>query len=118
MARTKLPLLQTQIRHAYRRLQVQSLLNALVWCWAGAIFLAAGWCLLEPWILTSAKPILRWQIAAGLFVAGTLTAFVVGWKRAPSLVTAALSIDERFGLRERVTTSLTLAPEQANSAAG
>lgn len=118
MARTKLPLLQTQIRQAYRRLQFQSVINALVWCWAAAILLAVVWCLAEPWLLSSARPILRWQIAAGLFVAGTLTAAVIGWKRAPSLVTAALSIDERFDLRERVTTSLTLAPEQANSAAG
>ena len=118
MAKSKLPLLQVQIRHAYRRLQLQSVLNALVWCWAGAILLAAGWCLLEPWIVEASKPGLRWQIAAGLFIVGTLTAIAIGWKRAPSLVDAALSIDERFDLRERVTTSLTLAPDQADSPAG
>jgi len=118
MAQAKLPLLQTQIRQAYRRLRFQSVLNALVWCWAAAIFLAVGWCLLEPWVLSSAKPLLRWQIAAGLLAAGTLTALVIGWRRTPSLVETALSIDDRFGLRERVTTSLTLAPEQADSAAG
>jgi hypothetical protein len=118
MAQTKLPLLQSQVRQAYRRLRFQSVLNALVWCWAVAIFLAAAWCVLEPWVLSSTKPLLRWQIAGGLLVVGTLTAIVVGWKRTPSLVDTALSIDDRFGLRERVTTSLTLAPEQANSAAG
>ncbi|HEV8059505.1 MAG TPA: hypothetical protein VGP68_06515 [Gemmataceae bacterium] len=118
MAKSKLPLLQVQIRRAYRRLQVQSVLNALVWCWVPAILLAAGWCLVEPWILDAARHSLRWQIAAGLFSAGTLTAIAVGWKRAPSLVDAALSIDERFDLRERVTTSLTLAPDQAASPAG
>ena len=118
MAKSKLPILQAQIRHAYRRLQIQSMLNALIWCWAGAILLAAGWCLLEPWVLETAKPNLRWEVTAGLFVIGTIIGFGIGSKRAPSLVDAALSIDQRFGLCERVTTSLTLAPAEAGSPAG
>ena len=118
MAKTKLPLLQLQIRRAYRRLQVQSVLNALVWCWVVAILLASVWCLAEPWILDSTKHSLRWQIGAGLFIVATFTAIAIGWKRAPSLVDAALSIDERFDLRERVTTSLTLTTDQVASPAG
>src|SRR5262249_8667129 len=38
--------------------------------------------------------------------------------RAPSKLAAALFLDERFGLKERVTTSLTLAPEEEASPAG
>src|SRR5262249_39724104 len=36
----------------------------------------------------------------------------------PSRVAAALSLDEKFNLQERVTTSLLLTPEQQESAAG
>ena len=118
MAKTKLPLLQVRIRDAYRRLQLQSVINALVWCWIGALLLAVGWVLLEPMILEAARPAQRWQVAAILFVASTILAIGIGWRKAPSLLETALFIDERFGLRERVTTSLTLAPEQADSPAG
>ncbi len=118
MAKTKLPLLQVRIRHAYRRLRTQSVVNSLVWCWFGAILLASAWCLIEPLVMDLARPNLRWLIAGGLFVASTVLAVAIGWRRSPSLVEAALFIDERFGLRERVTTSLTLAPEQADTPAG
>ena len=47
-----------------------------------------------------------------------LAAGVLTWLRAPSSLAAALELDERFGLRERVTTLLTLTEEQAQSPAG
>src|SRR5206468_3202869 len=63
MAKTKLPQLQAQIRRASRRLQMQSVVNALIWCWAGALLMSALWCLAEPWVIEAAKPAFRWQIA-------------------------------------------------------
>jgi hypothetical protein len=61
---------------------------------------------------------LRWVIAGSLFGVGTFAAMVVAFFRAPSRLAAALSLDSEFGLKERVTTSLTLAPEQQGTAVG
>jgi hypothetical protein len=60
---------------------------------------------------------LRWAVAAGLVGAGTVLGVVLGLVRGPSRLLAALSLDSAFGLKERVTTSLTLGPEQAGSPA-
>src|SRR5262249_10388299 len=55
---------------------------------------------------------------AGLAGAGTLLALVLAFVLRPSPVSAALSLDERFNLKERVVTSLTLTPAEAVSPAG
>src|SRR5581483_1188282 len=61
---------------------------------------------------------LHWGVPAGLLAAGTLAGIVRTWLRAPNRIDAALAVDERFGLRERVTTLLTLKAGQADSAPG
>ena len=47
-----------------------------------------------------------------------MLAVIVAVLRAPSKLAAALSLDEKFGLKERVTTTLTLAPDEEASPAG
>jgi hypothetical protein len=118
MASAKLPPLQRQVGRVHRRLVLQSVLNTLVICWVGAILLAAGWFLLQPWVLEQPAAWLRWAVAGGLLALGTMVGIVLGIMRAPSKLAAALSLDAEFGLKERVTTSLTLAPEQETTPAG
>ena len=118
MASAKVSLLHRQIARVHHRLILQTLLNALAWCWALAILLSAGWFLLQPYLMDGPPDWLRWTVAAGLLGAGTLLGVVLGLVRGPSQLMAALSLDSAFGLKERVTTSLTLAPEQAVSPAG
>src|SRR5262249_1224811 len=48
----------------------------------------------------------------------TLGGIALAVRRGPSPVSAALSLDERFGLKERVVTTLTLSDEQAATPAG
>lgn len=118
MASAKVSLLHRQIARVHRRLVLQSLLNALAWCWAGAILLSAAWFLLQPLVMNAPPDWLRWTVAAGLVGTGTLLGGVLGLVRSPSRLMAALSLDSAFGLKERVTTSLTLAPEQRATPAG
>ncbi len=118
MASAKVSLLHRQITRVHRRLVLQTLLNTVAWCWATAILLSAGWFLLQPHLNLDAPPgWLRWTVGAGLVAAGTLLGVVLALVRAPSQLMAALSLDSAFGLKERVTTSLTLAPHQAASPA-
>src|SRR3954447_23957681 len=100
--------LQTRIRQARRRLLTQVLLNRLGLAWGCALALAVIWFLVEPVVLPGAKPYLKWTVLAGLAGAGTLLAVWLARRAAPSPLSAALALDQRFDLKERVTTALGL----------
>lgn len=118
MESSKPSLMTRQIGRVNRRLFVQVFLNRLAWCWASALGLTVLWFLLQPFLVEAAAPWLRWAVAGGLVALGTVIAVVLARWAAPSHVTAALELDDRFGLKERVTTSLMLTPEQLASPAG
>jgi hypothetical protein len=118
MASSVPTLVQRQIARVGRRLFLQTLLDCLVWCLAGALILSAGWFLLQPLVLTSPPAWLRWTVAGSSVGVGAVLAVLLAVLRAPSRLAAALSLDEKFNLRERVTTSLTLPTELHSTAAG
>jgi hypothetical protein len=107
-----------QVSRVRRRLFLGSLLATVAWGWVAALAVAAGWFLVQPYLIGEPPAWLRWAVVGGLAVAGTLVAVIVSVLRAPSSVSAALSLDHRFALKERVTTSLTLAPDELASPAG
>jgi hypothetical protein len=80
--------------------------------------LASGWILAQPYLISDAAESLRWIVAGSLLSVCAVAGCVVALMRQPSLVSAALALDERFALRERVTTSLLLSPSDAATAAG
>ena len=110
--------LHRQLARVSRRLFLQRLVDALAWCWTGALVLAAGWLLVEPLIPGERADWVRWAVAGGIGLAGTMLAVLVAVLRAPNRLEAALTLDERFGLKERVTTSLTLDQHTASLPAG
>jgi hypothetical protein len=107
-----------QVSRASHRLFVQTLLDSLVWCWTAALLTAVVWFLVQPLVLGKPDEWVRWAIAAGIFVIATGVGVALAWRRSPSHVAAALELDGRFQLRERVTTALTLAPEYEHSSVG
>src|SRR5262245_18774409 len=111
MAGSPLALLERQIRKVRRRLFLQHLINSLIFAWLGACTVFAAWWLAKPYALgATAQPWMDWTIGGIAFAVSSAIAVVVAVRRTPPPVTAALSLDERFQLRERVTTSLTLPP--------
>ena len=100
--------LHRQLGRVSRRLFIQKLVDSLAWSWAGALLVAAVWFLVQPYALGQQSEWLRWAIAGGLLGISTVVAVVVAILRAPNQLSAALELDGRFGLRERVTTSMTL----------
>jgi hypothetical protein len=110
--------LDRQLTAVSRRLYMQTFLDRLVWCWSGALVLASVWFFAESYLLASPADWLKWAVAGGLLAVATALAGGLAVLAAPSRLIAALSLDERFGLRERVTTSLTLGAGQASSPAG
>ncbi len=110
--------LEAQVRRVKRRLFAQGLLNRVVVGWTAALALGLVWLLLEPLLIEAPAPWLRWTVVGALVALGTVGALVAAIMRRPSALASALSLDERFGLKERVTTSLALTPEQRQSPAG
>jgi hypothetical protein len=102
--------LHRQIARVSRRLFLQTLTACTLWCWAGSLVVIAGWFLLQPHLFPALSPQWRMGAAGGALGIGTLLGLGLAALRAPSRVAAALLLDERFALKERVTTSLTLAP--------
>jgi hypothetical protein len=111
-------LLQQQVARARRRLFWQIWLNVLPYCWAACLVVAALWLLVQPLLLGVTATLVSWSILAGALLAGTAIALGLACWRVPSHTEAALDLDQRFALKERTTTALTLSKEQAESPVG
>jgi hypothetical protein len=109
---------EQQIRRAGRRLFLQTFLDVLIWCWAAGLALTAVWFFLQPYVVEEAPDWLRWAIAGGVLGLATALAATLAYLRAPSSLTTALALDEKFALQERVTTFLALSPTEAATSAG
>jgi hypothetical protein len=118
MAHSSATPLDRQVARVRRRLLLQTLLERLAGGWLGSLACAAGWFIAEPYLLPDAAAWLRWAVAGGLAGAGTLLAVGRAVLNMPSLVAAGLALDERFHLKERVTTTLTLSESELASPAG
>ena len=118
MTRPAASALETRVRQARRRLFTQALLNRLGLAWGCALALGLLWFLVEPVAVAGAKPYLKWAVLGGLGAAGTVLAVWLARRTAPSPLAAALALDQRFELKERVTTALGLSAQDQSSPAG
>src|SRR5262245_43050411 len=118
MASTNANALEKQLSTARRRLFLGTFLATLAWAGVAALVLGVVWFAVQPLVLPKAGIGLRWGVLGGLLGAAGVSALLLALRWAPSQVAAALELDSRFGLKERVTTSLMLGPAQAASSAG
>jgi len=118
MARPRPSPLSCQVARVRRRLFLQSWITRTIQMWLSALALAAIWFLVQPYVVLDAAPWLRWTVLGGLIGLASVLAVVWTLLTSPSAVAAALELDQRFQLKERATTALTLAPEEAASDAG
>ena len=112
-------ILRKQIRRAHRRLIVQSFVGKLAWCWFVTLLLAAlaiatgkFWPPIadeRAWALGS--------LATALGV-GLVAAIAWTWSRRQDALAAAVEIDRRFGLKERISSTLALGPSELQSEIG
>lgn len=99
--------LEKPIGRAWRRLRFQRFLSALVWCW-GASLLAVAIAIAVEKLAHKPIPGADWipfAIAGGV---GLLAAALIAAFTGASRVDAAVAIDHRFSLNERLSTALTL----------
>lgn len=110
-------LLVRQLSRVRRRLFLAQLLHVLLWSWVVALVVAAGWIVGQPHVWPAAAAGHRIAVA-GLVLAASALALIVAGLRRPSVVAAALTLDDRLGMQERVTTALTLAAHEASGSVG
>jgi hypothetical protein len=111
--------LKKQVAKARRRMTVQRFLGALGWCWFVTLLAAAIAIGIQKWLLVSVEGT-RWATwwIAGAVAGGLLLAAVWTWWTRYAELEAAMEIDRRFGLKERISSSLALAVEDVDTPAG
>ncbi len=108
-----------QVRQAQRRLLVEQYMKWLIGCLFASLLIAAVAIALPQVFVMERLPAnwnLLWIVSA--VVGGFLAAGVATWITRRSSLDAAMEIDRRYGLRERVASSLALAPAQLETEAG
>ncbi len=112
-------MLERQVQKVRRQMFMQAAVNGLIVGWLAACGVVAIWFLAKPFALgENASPWMDWAIGGAAAALSTIAALIWAYRKTPAPVQAALSLDERFQLRERVTTSLTLSDDQQSSPAG
>lgn len=108
-----------QVRRARARLMVEKYLRWLVWSLFGTLAVGAIAIAVPRLVVIEGLPA-GWDMgwAIGGVVGGLLIAAIATWATRTSTLDAAIEIDRRFELRERVASSLSLSPEELESPAG
>jgi hypothetical protein len=106
------------VRAAWRRLFAQALLNHLAIGWSVALAITLIGVILQPALLPEATANLKWYVLGGLLAVSTVMSIWLASRRTPGLGIAALEVDNRFNLKERVTTAFSLSPEQLETSIG
>lgn len=106
-----------QVAKVCRLLWTQTILNILAW----SLIVAFSVCfvvLIVPkiWFIPYAFNNTLWMVGSGI-AAAVVTGLVALFYR-PSKLYSAIELDKRFGLRERISSALQLAPEEQQSAVG
>ena len=111
--------LRKQVARARRRLIIEQFLGRLVWCLLGALVLAAIAVAVPRVVAIEGLPE-RWDLGwlIGGLAGGVLATILWTIVFNRSQLDAAIEIDRRFNLRERIASSLSLSPEEQTSEAG
>ena len=104
-----------QIRQVQRRLALQRFLGILGWCWFASLLAATSVVIANRFLPLN---VVDWQFLAGFMAAGLIAA--IGWTcwTATPTLRAALEIDQRFGLKERVSSTLAMHADDRQTEAG
>jgi myosin heavy subunit len=113
-----------KVAQARRRLVIGYFFNVLSWSVFSCLLLAAiGLAIPKIWHLSFLQSEAEYQnwvyswIAGGALL-GVLIPLIVTWQKTASQLSAAIEVDRRFGLKERLSSALTLDSEIAETSVG
>lgn len=111
--------IRKQVVRARRRMVFQQFLGVAAWALFAALLVAAiGLAIPKIWVLPVDSAIWFWSWLGGALGGGLLTAVVWTWWIRQGAMDAAIEIDRRFGLNERVSSTLSLSPRELESPVG
>lgn len=108
-------LLRKKVAKAQRRLNLELFLCWLPWCLTITLAIAAALVAVDKFWPMPLEP---WAWPAGAVAVGVVAALAAAWAQRRDRVAAAIELDRRFGLRERVSTCLSLDAQHLASPAG
>ncbi|MFP6668119.1 MAG: hypothetical protein VB876_12445 [Pirellulales bacterium] len=111
--------IQLQVRQARRRMNLQKFLDCLPWCLLVPLAAALVAIAVHKWFPTGSEPWIwnTWWMGGGI-VLGIVAAAVWMLTRPHEQLEAAIELDRRFGLKERVSSSLSLSEIERKTEAG
>jgi hypothetical protein len=111
--------LQLQVRRARRRLVMEQFIAIATWSLFVTLLVAVvGVAIPKIWVMTVDSQTWMWSWVGGAIGAGMLTAIIWTFCVRRSALEAAIEIDRRFGLKERVSSTLALGPEDRETDIG
>jgi hypothetical protein len=111
--------IRIQVRRARRRLVIQQFLSIATWSFFGFLLLAAlGVAIPKIWPVAVKPEVWLWSWVGGSLAIALLVASLWTYMVRRHSTDAAVELDRRFGLRERVASSLTLSEQERESEFG
>ncbi|REK17531.1 MAG: hypothetical protein DWQ37_06095 [Planctomycetota bacterium] len=110
--------LEREVRRVRRRLLLQAFSRHLAWCWFAALLLAAAAIAVGKYRAPMSQQAwaTAWLVSAA--VGGLLAAAAWSYVRRGSATAAAIELDRRLGLKERVSSTLALSEAEQQSPVG
>ncbi|MFV2066727.1 MAG: hypothetical protein ACC645_07065 [Pirellulales bacterium] len=111
--------LRRQVLRVQRRLTAQRFLTALIWALLATLALAAVAIAVPKLVyVEAARHDWAWWSLAAASVAAVLAASLWAWATRADPLSAAIELDLQFGLKERISSSLSLSSSERMSQAG
>ncbi len=112
--------IQNQIRRARRRLLLSAMIQAVTWSTCGALLIALVAIVLPKFWPVGAAEHTYWAVSwlAGGLAVGVLAGTLWAVFRQHDELDAAIEIDLRYGLKERVSSAFALQPDELDTPAG
>src|SRR6478609_764595 len=111
--------IKRQVNRAQTRLVLEQFWRVFGWSLFSALLIAAiGLTIPRIWVLTVDQRAWDWSWVGGGIAVGLLVAGVWTYMIRRSKLDAAIELDRRYGLKERVSSTLALTPSELNSDVG
>lgn len=111
--------IKRQVQRAQWRLNFNQFLTMVSWSLFASLLVGViGLAIPKIWVLKLDTQIWQWSWIAGSAAVGLIVAGVWTYLARRSAIEAAIEVDRRFGLRERISSTLTLAPQELDSEVG